>query len=116
MPELEKLAGRGREELLPNYLFVVGTGGNDYSFNHFLRRSNINVSLEAFTANLTNTLSLQLKVCIYFLSHPPSAIYTISICINLSLTFPFGVQTSFSIFFTRLYIIIPNMLLIYFFK
>ncbi|OMO97879.1 Lipase, GDSL [Corchorus capsularis] len=61
VPELEKETGNNgsREELLSNYLFVVGTGGNDYSFNYFLR--NPNVSLQAFTANLTNSLSLQLK-------------------------------------------------------
>ncbi|KAK3008635.1 hypothetical protein RJ639_013444 [Escallonia herrerae] len=48
------------DELLPNYLFVVGSGGNDYSLNYFLGKSNT-TSLEAFTQNLTMTLSRQLK-------------------------------------------------------
>ncbi|GMI83217.1 hypothetical protein like AT1G29670 [Hibiscus trionum] len=63
LPDLEQQLGcKGRSsEVLKNYMFVVGTGGNDYSFNYFLRRGNINVTLQAFTANLTNSLSLQLK-------------------------------------------------------
>ncbi|KAG7942790.1 hypothetical protein I3843_15G005300 [Carya illinoinensis] len=63
LPELEAQVGRrsGGGGLLPNYLFIVGTGGNDYSFNYFLSKSNSNVSLQAFTANLTASLSQQLK-------------------------------------------------------
>ncbi|CAN6555455.1 unnamed protein product [Malus baccata var. baccata] len=62
LPELE--AERGRcttSQSLDNYLFVVGTGGNDYSFNYFLTTSTRNVTLETFTANLTASLSTQLK-------------------------------------------------------
>ena len=62
LPELEKQLGCRSRELLPNYLFVVGAGGNDYSFNYFLRKPENNVSLQAFTDNLTNSLSQQLKV------------------------------------------------------
>lgn len=63
LPELEAQVGRrSGGGLLPNYLFIVGTGGNDYSFNYFLSKSNSNVSLQAFTANLTASLSQQLKV------------------------------------------------------
>ncbi|KAL3574269.1 hypothetical protein D5086_024882, partial [Populus alba] len=61
LPVLEAEMGFQRRELLPKYLFVVGAGGNDYSFNYFLRKSNANVSLEAFTANLTRKLSGQLQ-------------------------------------------------------
>ncbi|XP_021809302.1 GDSL esterase/lipase At1g29670-like [Prunus avium] len=61
LPELETQLGCRSPQSLPNYLFVVGTGGNDYSFNYFLRSSNQNVSLEIFTANLTASLSRQLK-------------------------------------------------------
>ncbi|KAI5318088.1 hypothetical protein L3X38_037796 [Prunus dulcis] len=61
LPELETQLGCRSHQSLPNYLFVVGTGGNDYSFNYFLRSSNKNVSLEIFTANLTASLSRQLK-------------------------------------------------------
>ncbi|EEF29068.1 zinc finger protein, putative [Ricinus communis] len=61
LPELEGEVGKRSGELLKNYLFVVGTGGNDYSLNYFLNPSNANVSLELFTANLTNSLSGQLE-------------------------------------------------------
>ncbi|XVE60831.1 hypothetical protein DITRI_Ditri05aG0158200 [Diplodiscus trichospermus] len=65
MGEVEKELGcgrrRSRELLGNNYLFVVGAGGNDYSFNYFLREPDNNVGLQAFTANLTNSLSHQLK-------------------------------------------------------
>ncbi|XP_021661702.2 GDSL esterase/lipase At5g08460 isoform X2 [Hevea brasiliensis] len=61
LPELEAEMGMQSRELLKNYLFVVGTGGNDYTFNYFLKPSNESVSLEAFTANLTHSLSKQLK-------------------------------------------------------
>ncbi|KAF5467647.1 hypothetical protein F2P56_011879 [Juglans regia] len=61
LPELEAQVGCTSGVVLPNYLFIVGTGGNDYSFNYFLSKSNSNVSLQAFTANLTAALSQQLK-------------------------------------------------------
>ncbi|KAF5467646.1 hypothetical protein F2P56_011878 [Juglans regia] len=61
LPELEAQVGCTSGVVLPNYLFIVGTGGNDYSFNYFLRKSKSNVSLQAFTANLTASLSQQLK-------------------------------------------------------
>ncbi|KAL4651630.1 hypothetical protein ACB092_01G174200 [Castanea dentata] len=61
LPELEAQLGHRSRVVLPNYLFVVGTGGNDYTFNYFLMKSSINVSLEAFTANLTSSLSQQIK-------------------------------------------------------
>ncbi|CAL5387578.1 unnamed protein product [Camellia sinensis] len=64
LPDLERQLGCKSSELLPSYLIVVGTGGNDYTFNYFMRKSSINnnnVSLEAFTVNLITTLSAQLK-------------------------------------------------------
>lgn len=61
LPDLEAQLGCGSRESLPNYLFVVGSGGNDYSFNYFLSNDNSNTSLEAFTANLVTKLSAQLK-------------------------------------------------------
>ncbi|KAM1105763.1 hypothetical protein ACFX15_002644 [Malus domestica] len=62
LPELEAERGRCTTSLsLDDYLFVVGTGGNDYSFNYFLTTSTRNVTLETFTANLTASLSTQLK-------------------------------------------------------
>lgn len=66
LPELRRQLGLGcsrsseSSPSLGNYLFVVGTGGNDYSFNYFLANRN-NVSLQTFTANLTSSLSTQLK-------------------------------------------------------
>ncbi|CAK9153449.1 unnamed protein product [Ilex paraguariensis] len=59
--DLEEQLGCKSTESLPEYLFVVGTGGNDYSFNYLLSAASSNVSLETFTANLTTTLSHQLK-------------------------------------------------------
>ncbi|XP_027066321.1 GDSL esterase/lipase At1g29670 [Coffea arabica] len=55
--------GEDFRKSLAHYLFVVGTGGNDYTFNYFLSRDkdSSNVSLEAFTTKLTTTLSRQLK-------------------------------------------------------
>ncbi|KAG5233257.1 GDSL esterase/lipase [Salix suchowensis] len=61
LPDLEAQMGFRRRELLPEFLFVVGTGGNDYSFNYFLRQSTANASLEVFTANLTKILSGRLQ-------------------------------------------------------
>ncbi|CAL5333579.1 unnamed protein product [Camellia sinensis] len=64
LPDLERQLGCKSSESLPSYLIVVGTGGNDYTFNYFMRKSSINnnnVSLEAFTVNLITTLSAQLK-------------------------------------------------------
>ncbi|CAA3020668.1 GDSL esterase lipase At1g29670-like [Olea europaea subsp. europaea] len=61
LPDLEvQLRSKSRESL-PQFLFVVGSGGNDYSLNYFMGMVNSNVSLEEFTANLTTTFSHQLK-------------------------------------------------------
>ncbi|KAF7141656.1 hypothetical protein RHSIM_Rhsim06G0100300 [Rhododendron simsii] len=65
LPDLNAQLGCSSRESLPNYLFVVGSGGNDYSFNYFLRKSsssNYTTGLEAFTSNLITKLSGQLKV------------------------------------------------------
>lgn len=62
IPELEKQLGDKSGKSVANYLFVVGSGGNDYTFNYFLSKDSSNVSLEAFTTKLTSTLSYQLKV------------------------------------------------------
>ncbi|KAM7507651.1 hypothetical protein LguiA_018104 [Lonicera macranthoides] len=59
LPDLEAQLGMRSTESLPKYIFVVGSGGNDYTLNYFPMRSNVTV--EAFTANLTATLSQQLK-------------------------------------------------------
>ncbi|CAL1363184.1 unnamed protein product [Linum trigynum] len=60
LPELEKLLGCQREELLPDYLFVVGTGGNDYTLNYFLNLTNPRPNLDNFTSNLISSLSAKL--------------------------------------------------------
>ncbi|KAL5728948.1 hypothetical protein ACHQM5_001967 [Ranunculus cassubicifolius] len=44
-----------------NYLFVIGSGGNDYLLNYFLRNATRQVSLQNFTTNLTQTLSTQIQ-------------------------------------------------------
>lgn len=65
LPELEEQTKCKSKESLKNYLFVVGSGGNDYSLNYFLGLATKNITIQDFTANLTMTLSHQLKVCIY---------------------------------------------------
>ncbi|KAL3845593.1 hypothetical protein ACJIZ3_002996 [Penstemon smallii] len=53
-----------RETVSSQFLFVVGSGGNDYSLNYFLgfaNNNNNNITLQAFTSNLITSLSNQLK-------------------------------------------------------
>ncbi|WOK93849.1 GDSL esterase/lipase [Canna indica] len=47
---------------LSKYLFVIGTGGNDYLLNYFRRDLNNRTTLSDFTQSLVSTLSSQLKV------------------------------------------------------
>ncbi|KAK6938487.1 GDSL lipase/esterase [Dillenia turbinata] len=65
LPELEVRLGCKSTELLPHYLFILGTGGNDYSLNYFLSNpipNNNNVSsLQFFTAKLITSLYNHLK-------------------------------------------------------
>ncbi|GFP81334.1 GDSL esterase/lipase at1g29670 [Phtheirospermum japonicum] len=62
LPDLKQQLGEKSTKIVSDeFLFVVGSGGNDYSFNYFVSLVYSNVTLEAFTANLTNTLSNQLK-------------------------------------------------------
>ncbi|KAB2031192.1 hypothetical protein ES319_D05G288000v1 [Gossypium barbadense] len=64
LPEVKNQLGVNRREnrkATKKYMFIMGTGGNDYLFNYFARKGEYNVSLETFTANLTTSLSLQLK-------------------------------------------------------
>ncbi|KAF8018261.1 hypothetical protein BT93_H3222 [Corymbia citriodora subsp. variegata] len=61
LPELASLVGcRSGESLPGSYVFVVGTGSNDYTYNYFLS-ANRNLTLQSFTANLISSLSLQLQ-------------------------------------------------------
>lgn len=61
--ELKSLEGFSNHHLA-EYLFVVGTGGNDYLLNYFARAQNLNNSTarSGFTHLLISTLSSQLKV------------------------------------------------------
>ncbi|OWM67488.1 hypothetical protein CDL15_Pgr028351 [Punica granatum] len=64
--ELESELGCGSKESLSHFLFVVGTGGNDYSFNYFLQSppdsdADTDEKLQAFTSNLTASLSQHLQ-------------------------------------------------------
>ncbi|KAI5668437.1 hypothetical protein M9H77_18290 [Catharanthus roseus] len=62
IPELKRQVEVGEERKgVGEYLFVVGTGGNDYSFNYFISEASSNVSIQVFTANLTSILSHQLQ-------------------------------------------------------
>lgn len=58
LPNLENSS----RESLSKYLFVIGSGGNDYTLNYILNISRSNVSVEAFTDILIATLSSQIKV------------------------------------------------------
>lgn len=49
------------EDHLSNYLFVVGTGGNDY-LQYFISNEKDKVTVPVFTESLICTLSHQLKV------------------------------------------------------
>ncbi|KAI3431936.1 Lipase_GDSL domain-containing protein [Psidium guajava] len=61
LPELEaQVDCRSTKSLPGNYVFVVGTGSNDYTFNYFLS-ANRKPPLRSFTANLISSLSLQLQ-------------------------------------------------------
>lgn len=60
LPELEEQLHCNSKKSLKRYLFVVGSGGNDYSLNYFLGLAG-NITIQDFTANLIMTLSHQLK-------------------------------------------------------
>lgn len=63
LPELEAELGCKSTYLLSKYLFVVGVGGNDYTFNYFQPSFNASTILDrVFASNLTNSLSQHLKV------------------------------------------------------
>ncbi|XP_042507586.1 GDSL esterase/lipase At1g29670-like [Macadamia integrifolia] len=47
--------------VLSKYLFVIGTGGNDYLLNYFLRNTTGDAALHAFTAKLSTKLSKKLQ-------------------------------------------------------
>ncbi|CAL1412829.1 unnamed protein product [Linum trigynum] len=57
LPELEQLLCSLREELLPDYMFVVGKGGDDYTLNYFFNLTNPRPNLDGSTSNLIAALS-----------------------------------------------------------
>ncbi|XP_055836132.1 GDSL esterase/lipase At4g16230-like [Solanum dulcamara] len=62
VPDLEKQLGCKSNEALSNYLFVVGTSGNDFSLNYFLKfPNNKNSTLTGFISKLITGLSQQLQ-------------------------------------------------------
>ncbi|KAH0713569.1 hypothetical protein KY289_009528 [Solanum tuberosum] len=62
IPDLEKQLGCKSNEALSNYLFVVGTGGNDFSLNYFLKFPSNNSTLPGFISKLITGLSQQLQL------------------------------------------------------
>lgn len=58
LPNLENSS----RESLSRYLFVIGSGGNDYTLNYFLNISQSNATVQEFTDMLIATLSSQIKV------------------------------------------------------
>ncbi|CAN4081388.1 unnamed protein product [Withania somnifera] len=61
LTELEKQLGCQSHEALSNYLFVVGTGGNDFSLNYFINFPHNNATLTGFISKLITGLSQQLQ-------------------------------------------------------
>ncbi|XP_010277653.1 PREDICTED: GDSL esterase/lipase At1g71250-like [Nelumbo nucifera] len=62
LPQLgDQLGRKTTETSISDYLFVVGTGGNDYLLNYFLPNRPIKLSLGAFTSDLIAQLSQQLE-------------------------------------------------------
>uniref|UniRef100_M1D8B4 Zinc finger protein n=2 Tax=Solanum tuberosum TaxID=4113 RepID=M1D8B4_SOLTU len=61
IPDLEKQLGCKSNEALSNYLFIVGTGGNDFSLNYFLKFPFNNSTLPGFISKLITGLSQQLQ-------------------------------------------------------
>ncbi|KAJ0086429.1 hypothetical protein Patl1_07880 [Pistacia atlantica] len=66
LPALEAQLGSKRSDFLPNYLFVVGTGGNDYLFNYFtpkfIFKNATDLHPEVFAENLANLLYQKLHI------------------------------------------------------
>lgn len=69
LAELEAHLGCNSSQSLPNYLIVVGVGGNDYMLNYFLRKLYLLISIETFTANLIASLDQKLQVRTYVEKH-----------------------------------------------
>ncbi|KAJ0024591.1 hypothetical protein Pint_07778 [Pistacia integerrima] len=69
LPALEAQLGRKTSDFLPNYLFVVGTGGNDYLFNYFtpkfIFKNATDLNPEVFAENLANLLYQKLHVQLF---------------------------------------------------
>ncbi|KAF4377198.1 hypothetical protein G4B88_009190 [Cannabis sativa] len=62
LPELENVLGCTTNDSLPNYLFVVGVGGNDIVFNYFLRKTYLTMDPQTFTKNLTVVLAQYIQI------------------------------------------------------
>uniref|UniRef100_A0A803L066 GDSL esterase/lipase n=1 Tax=Chenopodium quinoa TaxID=63459 RepID=A0A803L066_CHEQI len=60
LPKLESQLRRQRNKILPDYLFLVAAGNNDYS-SQLLSSGNASQSAQAFAANLIAVYSAQLK-------------------------------------------------------
>ncbi|KAF8411842.1 hypothetical protein HHK36_004401 [Tetracentron sinense] len=62
LPDIEgQLGSSSTKSSLSDYLFVLGTGSNDYTLNYFIQTGTSNVSLQAFTNKLAATFSRKLK-------------------------------------------------------
>uniref|UniRef100_A0A803M570 acetyl-CoA carboxytransferase n=1 Tax=Chenopodium quinoa TaxID=63459 RepID=A0A803M570_CHEQI len=60
LPKLEIQLGCQRTEILPDYLFLLGAGNNDYLLNYFLL-GQLTQTPQAFAAKLISAYSAQLK-------------------------------------------------------
>ncbi|KAK6939791.1 GDSL lipase/esterase [Dillenia turbinata] len=63
LPDLEAQLGCSRNQLLPNYLFIFYTGGEDYLLDYFVRdpSGSIDTALQKFTDTLLNSLYGHIK-------------------------------------------------------
>lgn len=65
LPDLERQLKRDSTEILPDYLFLLAAGNNDYLLNYFLLGQATH-SPDAFAAWLISTYSAQIKVILIF--------------------------------------------------
>ncbi|KAF3672363.1 putative non-specific lipid-transfer protein-like [Capsicum annuum] len=61
LPDLENQLGCKSNEALSNYLFLVGTAGNDFSLNFFKNFPHNNATLTGFISKLITGLSQQIQ-------------------------------------------------------
>ncbi|XP_021748647.1 GDSL esterase/lipase At5g08460-like isoform X1 [Chenopodium quinoa] len=80
LPKLESRLRSQRDKILPDYLFLVAAGNNDYTFQLLLSPQNASQSAQAFAAKLIDFYSVQLKVRKTSINH--KTVYYPSACMR----------------------------------